>query len=100
MSAVTKAIVAKWHGDIAKEHGPVQANRCKALLATMFSKASDAVRSTGRNPCIGVASFAERSRERFLFPPKCRRSFRAWRQRGLFGRRSFSPLPFHWRRTG
>ena len=77
ISAITKAVVAKWHGDIAKEHGPVQANRCKALLATMFSKASNAVGYTGPNPCIGVANFAERSRERFLLPAEMQAFFAA-----------------------
>jgi integrase len=77
LSAITKAIVAKWHGDIAKDHGPVQANRSKALLATMFSKASDAVGYSGRNPCLGVANFPERSRERFLLPTEMQAFFSA-----------------------
>ena len=77
LSAITKAVVAKWHGDIAKDHGPMQANRCKALLATMFSKASDAVGYSGPNPCIGVANFPERSRERFLLPAEMKAFFRS-----------------------
>ena len=51
LSEITEAIVAKWHGAIAKEHGPIQANRCKALLATMFYKAAAAVGYAGPNPC-------------------------------------------------
>ena len=77
LSAITKAVVAKWHGDIAKDHGPIQANRCKALLATMFSKGSDAVGYSGPNPCIGVANFPERSRERFLLPAEMEAFFKS-----------------------
>ena len=77
LSAITQAIVAKWHGTIAKEHGPIQANRCKALLATMFSKASAAVGYTGPNPAVGVANFPERSRERFLLPAEMKAFFTA-----------------------
>ena len=77
LSSITKAVVAKWHGDIAKDHGPVQANRAKALLATMFSKGSDAVGYSGPNPCIGVANFPERSRERYLLPAEMEAFFRS-----------------------
>ena len=55
LSAITQTVVAKWHGAIAKDHGPIQANRCKALLATMYSKASAAVGYSGPNPAVGVA---------------------------------------------
>ena len=75
LSAITQAVVAKWHGAIARENGPIQANRCKALLATMFSKASAAVGYTGPNPAVGVAKFPERSRERFLLPAEMKAFF-------------------------
>lgn len=77
LSAITQAVVAKWHGSIAKDHGPIQANRCKALLATMFSKASAAVGYTGPNPVAGVANFPEQSRERFLLPAEMKAFFTA-----------------------
>jgi integrase len=77
LSAITQAVVAKWHGGIAKDHGPIQANRCKALLATMFSKASAAVGYTGQNPVAGVANFPEQSRERFLLPAEMKAFFTA-----------------------
>ena len=70
LSAITRAVVARWHGAIAKDHGPVQANRCKALLATMFSKASAAVGYSGPNPAIGVANFPEGAGNDFFCPPK------------------------------
>jgi len=77
LSALTQAVVAKWHGGIAHNHGPIQANRCKFLLATMFSKASAAVGYTGPNPCKGVPNFPERSRERFLLPTEMKAFFDA-----------------------
>jgi integrase len=77
LSAITQADVAKWHGDVAKKHGPIQANRCKALLATVFSKASSSVGYTGANPCTGVENFPEQSRERFLLPAEMRLFFTA-----------------------
>lgn len=77
LSAITPAAVAKWHRNIAKNHGPIQANRCKALLATMFSKASTAVGYTGLNPAVGVKNFPEQSRERFLLPAEMKAFFTA-----------------------
>ncbi len=77
LSAITQTVVAKWHGAIAKDHGPIQANRCKALLATMYSKASAAVGYSGTNPAVGVQNFPERSRERFLLPAEMQAFFRA-----------------------
>ena len=75
LSAITQPVVARWHGAIAKEHGPIQANRCKALLATMFSRASAAVGYSGPNPAVGVANFPEQSRERFLLPVEMKAFF-------------------------
>ncbi len=77
LSAITQTVVAKWHGAIATDHGPIQANRVKALLATMFSKSAATVGYTGPNPCIGVANFPEKSRERFLLPAEMDAFFRA-----------------------
>ncbi len=77
LSAITQPVVAKWHGAIAKAHGPILANRAKALLATMFSKASAAVGYSGPNPAVGVANFPERSRERFLLPAEMSAFFTA-----------------------
>ena len=77
LSAITQPVVVKWHSAVGKEHGPILANRCKALLATMFSKASAAVGYTGPNPAVGVANFPERSRERFLLPAEMSAFFTA-----------------------
>ena len=77
LSAITQAVIAKWHGKIGMDRGPVQANRCKEQLSSMFSQASGAVGYTGPNPCRGVANFPERSRERFLLPSEMPMFFRA-----------------------
>jgi integrase len=77
LSEITDTVVAKWHATVAKEHGPIQANRCKALLATMFSKASKHCGYAGPNPCAGVENFPEQDRERFLLPAEMERFFRA-----------------------
>ncbi len=77
LSAINQDVVVKWHGQLAKDHGPIQANRCKALLATMYAKGSKAVGFTGVNPCIGVKNFAEASRERFLLPAEMQTFFAA-----------------------
>ncbi|MEI8375061.1 MAG: site-specific integrase [Planctomycetota bacterium] len=77
LSSITTPIVAKWHGAVGKEHGLVMANRCKKLLTTMFAKASAAVGYTGANPCKGVASNPEQSRERFLMPNEVEQFFNA-----------------------
>jgi integrase len=80
LSAIDDTAVAKWHAAVAKNHGPIQANRAKALLATMFSKASKHVGYKLANPCIGVPNFPEQSRERFLLPAEMQAFFRALAQ--------------------
>jgi integrase len=77
LSDIDDTAVAKWHAKVAKDNGPIQANRAKALLATMYSKASKHAGFTGPNPCIGVANFPEKSRERFLLPAEMQAFFRA-----------------------
>ena len=68
LSAITRAVVARWHGTIAKQRGPVAANRAKSQLSAIFNKAAAAVGYNGPNPCKGVADFPERSRERLSAP--------------------------------
>ena len=46
---------------------PVRANRCLALLNTMFNMAETwGLRPQNSNPCRGIKKYSERSRERFL----------------------------------
>jgi integrase len=77
LSSIQTDDVAKWHGHLAKVHGPIQANRTKALLATMFNKGGKNVGWTGSNPCKDVLNFPEQSRERFLLPNEMKAFFSA-----------------------
>jgi integrase len=77
LSTIDSAAVTRWHGSIAKLHGPVQANRCLALLATMYSKASGWIGYKGVNPCLTVVALPEKDRERFLLPAEMKAFFEA-----------------------
>jgi len=77
LSAVTKSMVAQWHARLGRENGPTQANRAKSLLQGMYYRSSEGLGYTGPNPCKGVASFPERSRERFLLPTEMQAFFAA-----------------------
>jgi len=76
LGKITRATVQVWHSQLGKDRGPYQANRCRALLSSMFGTAAD-LGYTGGNPCVGVKKFPERSRERFLLPDEMKRFFQA-----------------------
>ena len=76
LASIGVADVAAWHANIGREHGHTQANRCKALLATLFNKSHE-MGFTGGNPCKPVANFPEQSRERFLHPNEMKAFFTA-----------------------
>jgi integrase len=73
---LTSAVVAAWHTTLGRERGTVLANRARALLSAIFSKASQ-LGFTGPNPCAGVPRFPEQSRERFLMAEEMRPFFAA-----------------------
>ena len=77
LSAITREVVLKWHSDLGKTSGKIQANRCLALLATIYSKGGKFSTYAGTNPCIGVDKFPEKSRERYLLPAEMEAFFRA-----------------------
>ncbi|NLF06474.1 MAG: tyrosine-type recombinase/integrase [Pirellulaceae bacterium] len=76
ISALRPAEISKWHASIGTESGPVQANRCKALLATLLNYAVRLEMLTA-NPCRSVPNFPELSRERFLLPSEMKQFFDA-----------------------
>ncbi len=76
LSAIDKARVRAWHAAVGRDHGPYQANRARALLSAMWSKADD-LGPAVVNPCVGVRRFQEESRERFLQPAEMRAFFEA-----------------------
>ena len=99
LSAIRVADVAAWHSKVAADvaaryakkdekdkknknvlrNGHYQANRCKALLSTLFNKAFE-VGFNGDNPCKKVPNFPEKSRERFLLPDEMKAFFVALHQ--------------------
>jgi integrase len=99
LSSIHVADVVAWHNRIGRDHGPVQANRCKALLATIFAKAFE-VGYVGANPCKPVANFPEHSRERFLLPAEMKTFFTALAQEGEIWRDFFLLCLFTGARRG
>jgi len=76
LATITKVDVQRWHAAIGDNHGPYQANRVRSLLSAMYGAAAD-LGHTGGNPCNGVKTFREESRERFLQPDEMRTFFSA-----------------------
>jgi len=76
LDTIDKAAVQRWHTRTGEKHGPVQANRTRALLSALYGVAAD-IGYQGPNPCDGVPRFKETSRERFLQPAEMRRFFEA-----------------------
>jgi len=76
LDTIDKAAVQAWHSRMGEQHGPVMANRTRALLSAMYGVAAD-LGYDGPNPCNGVPKFRETSRERFLQPAELRRFFEA-----------------------
>lgn len=73
-SNIKTSEIAKWHVKIGNDHGHVQANRAKALLATLLNHAVR-IGLLAANPCRSVPNFPEQSRERFLLPAEMRKFF-------------------------
>jgi integrase len=100
LSAITQQAVERWHGKVATDSGPTQANRCLALLATMFSKAGRGIGYAGPNPCVGVAKHHEQSRERYLVPDEMKAFFTAVMQEEPLWRDFFCLLLLTGQRRG
>ena len=67
LSSIGGAEVLAWHRHLGRECGPYLANRARALLSAMFTKAAE-IGYLGPNPCAAVSKFREESRTRFLQP--------------------------------
>jgi integrase len=73
VSAVTPADVRRLHAAVGAE-APVKANRLLALLSKAFNLAEQwGMRPLRSNPCLHVAKFKEKPRERFLSTSELRR---------------------------
>ena len=72
ITEVTRADVTKFHNVMRSK--PYQANRCLALLKTMFNLAENwQLIEPGANPCKFVKPFPEKNRERYLSQDELRR---------------------------
>jgi integrase len=67
-STVTRAMIRRWMNTM--ESTPYEANRCKEILSFIFKHAEkhDHIPEGSRNPCNGVDSFTEKSREIYASP--------------------------------
>ena len=70
-SELTRAQVKSWHS--AMRETPTEANRALGTLARMMSLASGDWELRPDNPCLGVAKFPERRRERFFSEDELKR---------------------------
>ena len=68
LSEIRRADVAKLHAQIARESGPIMANRAIERLRAMYNRAIRWELFFGENPAVGIEKFRERSRDRFLQP--------------------------------
>ena len=76
LDSIKSVHVAAWHSRMGRDNGRVQANRAKALLSTLYGYAPK-VGYEGPNPCKGVPSFTEASRERYLQSDEMKAFFQA-----------------------
>lgn len=76
LSSLKTSEIAKWHAKTGRDSGPIQANRAKALLATLLNHAVR-IGLLVANPCRSVPNFPEQSRERFLLPAEMKTFFDA-----------------------
>lgn len=67
LSAIDREDVARLHRKIGVD-AKTQANRIKALVSSVFGYAILRGWYAGQNPTIGIQSYAERSRDRFVQP--------------------------------
>ncbi len=65
-SECSREIISKWHQRLGAEHGQYQANRCLALLSSIYGWAIRLGYWDGVNPAHAIRRFREQHRERFL----------------------------------
>jgi integrase len=65
-SDCSREIISKWHQRLGADHGYYQANRCLALLSSIYGWAIRLGYWDGSNPVRAITRFREQHRERFL----------------------------------
>ncbi|MGA7949736.1 MAG: tyrosine-type recombinase/integrase [Thiobacillaceae bacterium] len=76
LSGVTEEDVVALHKRVGRDH-PHTANRCLALVSSLYNYAKGRKLFTGTNPAAGIQKFPEDSRERFLQADELPRFFEA-----------------------
>ena len=76
LSSIKKSDIAALHSRIGKSHR-IQANRCLALVSSVFGRAIKLGFWEKLNPCLGIEKFTEHSRDRFLNGDELGRLFKA-----------------------
>lgn len=79
LSTITKQDIATLHSKIGRS-AKTAANRCLALISSVFGRAIEFGLWEGLNPCMGIKKFSEQSRDRFLSADELSRFFQALEQ--------------------
>jgi len=79
LSTITRQDIATLHSKIGKT-ARTAANRCLALVSSVFGRAIEFGLWDGLNPCLGIKKFSEQSRDRFLSADELGRFFQALEQ--------------------
>ncbi len=65
-SECSREIISKWHQRVGSDHGYYQANRCLALVSSIYGWAIRLGYWDGQNPARAISRFREEPRSRFL----------------------------------
>ena len=76
LSTITRRDIATIHSQIGK-NTKTAANRCLALVSSVFTRAIEFDLWKGLNPCLGIKKYSEQARDRFLSADELKRFFLA-----------------------
>lgn len=79
LSTITRQDIATLHSKIGQS-AQTAANRCLALVSSVFGRAIEFGLWEGLNPCMGIKKFTEQARDRFLSGDELARFFQALEQ--------------------
>ncbi len=79
LSTITRQDIGTLHSRIGKT-AKTAANRCLALVSSVFGRAIEFGLWESLNPCLGIKKFSEQSRDRFLSADELGRFFQALEQ--------------------
>jgi integrase len=73
VSECSRETISRWHQRLGCDHGHYQANRCLALLSSIYGWAIRLGYWAGHSPTLGISRFREEARSRFLSPSELAR---------------------------